>query len=391
MVAKILRSRRSLFPVMWLVVLAMVLVACAQPAPSPKPAPTTVPAPKPPVTTAAPAPTPTTAPAPVTASPSPAAVTPADFFGKNTVTILVGWAAGGGNDFAARLVAAFWPDTFGGDARVKNVTGGGGIVATNTLYKAKPDGLTLDVGPLGTALTAPTLFKQEGKEFDIGKISYIGMYGDEPYTLVIDKKLPYNSVADLQKAKGLKLGSPSKTGGAPSGGALLFEFLGLQDGIVVTGYTSTPEIGLAIAKGELQGMVLNASTVKAEVDKGYVKAIANIAFTKTKIFPDTPAVSDALKLSPDNEKLLKIYTAAFRAGKTLFAPPGMPDDRLQFLRAGFDKMMANKGFQDHAATRYTVFETPSPGKDVEAMVKEVLAIPQADIDKLNQVTNKYVK
>ena len=378
---------RKLMLVFLVVALTLVLVlgACAQPAPTPSPPPVQKPAP-----VASPAPAPVAAPSPA-ASPSPTATSAADFYSKNSATIIVGWGAGSGTDFAARLVAVFWPDAMGGVARVKNVTGGGGIVSTNQVWKAKPDGLTLDVAPFGTALAAPHLFKQEGKEFDIAKFTYVGMFGDEPYTLAIGKHLPYSSVADLKKAKGLKFGTSSKTGGTPLGCALGIDLLGLENASVVSGYASAVEIALAVARKELDGFVYQSSTAKAEIDKGFMKPIVNIGFAKSQIFPAIKPISEEIKLSPDQERLLKVYSSAFLGGRVVFATPGIPEDRVQFLRESFDKMVANKGFQDHTIARYQSFEPPLKGSGVEALIKELVTVPQSEIDKLNQLVEKYIK
>ena len=346
---------------------ALILGACAKPAPAPAPTPAPAPAP---------------APKPESA---------AEFYAKNAVTIICPFGAGGGTDFAARLVSAFWPDAMGGNARVKNMPGGGTVVATNFVWKAKPDGLTLEVCPFGTALAATTLFKAEGKEFDITKFNYIGMYGDEPYTLAIGKDLPYNSATDLQKAKGLKLSTTSKTGGPPLGSALALYLLGLDDGAVITGYDSTPECALAIARGEVQGDVHPSGSIKAEVDKGFLKPIVYLGFIKSALFPDTPPISEVLTLTPEQEKLLKLYASAFKAGRVLLAPPGVPEDRVKFMQDGFAKMVELSGFQRHAKARYKVFEPPLLAKELTAVIQEVAATPEADVAKMNEIANKFIK
>ena len=382
--------RRFMITLMVLILgLALILGACAKPAPPPAPTPAPAPTPTPaPAPKPAPAPAPKPAPAP---APAPKPESAEEFYAKNAVTIVCPFGAGGGTDFAARLVAAFWADAMGGTARVKNMPGGGTVVATNFVWKAKPDGLTLEVCPFGTSLAATTLFKAEGKEFDITKFNYIGMYGDEPYTLAIGKDLPYNSVADLQKVKGLKLSTTSKTGGPPLGGALALYLLGLEDGAVITGYDSTPECALAIARGEVHGDVHPSGSIKAEVDKGFLKPIANVGFVKSALFPDTPPISEVLTLTPEQEKLLNLYANAFKAGRVLLAPPGVPEDRLKFMQDSFAKMVELSGFQQHAKARYQVFEPPLLAKELTAVIQDVAATPEAEVARMGEIANKYIK
>lgn len=304
---------------------------------------------------------------------------------------MVGFGAGGGTDFAGRLVASFWSDFMGGNARVKNMPGGGSLVATNFVWKSKPDGLTLLVCPAGTGIAAPFLFESEGMEFDIAKLQYIGMYADEPWTFSVGTDLPYNSVADLQKTDGFKQGTPAKVGGPPTGCALAAELIPLKNGTVISGYKSTPAIGLAIAQGEIQGFVIPAGSCKGEVDKGNVKAIVNIGFVKSPLFPDVPPLSEVIDLTPEQEKLLKLYTDGLKAGRVLAAPPGVPKDRIDFLRQAFDKLMVDKGVVKFAKARYKVFEPHIPGAEYAEIVKGMTTTPQADIDKLKALIDKYVK
>ena len=366
---------------------SLVLSACAKPAPAPSPTPSPPPSAKPTLAASPTAAPPLPSPAPSQASPA-----VADFFKQNQVNVVVGFAAGGGTDYAARLVANFWTNVTGGSAIVKNMPGGGGIVASNFIYKAKPDGITIGLAPFGSCLMGPALFKSEGMDFDVTKFNYIGTYGDEPYTLAIGKDLPYNTPIDLQKAKGLKLGADAKFGGPPLGCVLAIHILGLPEAVVIYGsWKSTPEIALSAAKGEISGYCYNSSAVAADVEKGFVKPIVNIGYLKSQAFPNTPALSEVVKLTPENEKLMKIYNGAFKAGKVVIAPPGMPDDKMQYLRDAFDRMMKLEEFQKEVKARYKAFEPPVSGKDTAALIKDMAATSADDVAKLQQLADKYMK
>ena len=97
------------------------------------------------------------------------------FFAGKTVRIVVGLAPGGGFDTYARLLARHLSRHIPGNPAiiVENMTGGGGLIAANHLYRvAKPDGLTLAHVP-GTLLLGQVL-GQPGIEFDARKFEYIG-------------------------------------------------------------------------------------------------------------------------------------------------------------------------------------------------------------------------
>lgn len=317
--------------------------------------------------------------------------TPEEFYKKNNVEIVVGFSAGGGTDSAARTVTAYWSDTFGGLAKINNMPGGGTVVATNYVWRAKPDGLTLLITPFGTSLAATTLFGAPGKQFDVGKFSYIAMFADEPPGFSIGKDLPYNSLEDLKKAKGLKLGSTSAKGMPPFGGVTMLHLLGLEDGSVITGYDSAPEVGLAIKRGELHGMVFTSNSTDKEVKKGVTKALTTVAYVTSPLLPGVKPVSQLLKLSPEQQRILKLYDAAFKSGRVLLGPPGMDPAKLEYLRTKIVQLFKSKGYQAMAKTVFGYWEDAVVGKDLEKLVAEVQTMPKADVELMNQLAKKYIK
>jgi hypothetical protein len=75
------------------------------------------------------------------------------------IRILVGFAAGGGNDVIARLVAQKMGEGASGQVLVDNKTGASGLIAADILAKAAPDGTTLMVATQTTYAVAPQLYK----------------------------------------------------------------------------------------------------------------------------------------------------------------------------------------------------------------------------------------
>ena len=123
-----------------------ILVACAQPAATPtaKPAVTTPPAQ--PTPTSSPAqPTPAAKPSTPPAAASPTAALAAQKFPTRPVTLICPWAAGGGTDRIARMVATLLEKDFGQPVNVVNRTGGGGAVGHTAGATADPDGHTITI------------------------------------------------------------------------------------------------------------------------------------------------------------------------------------------------------------------------------------------------------
>ena len=87
----------------------------------------------------------------------------APYYEGKTITVLVGYGAGGASDLSARAIVKHLSQYVPGKPEmiVKNMTGGGGAKAFNFLYEsAKPDGLTLQFGafsPISQVVDAPGL------------------------------------------------------------------------------------------------------------------------------------------------------------------------------------------------------------------------------------------
>lgn len=315
-----------------------------------------------------------------------------EFYKTNTVTMIAPAKAGGATDFSARLIADQWAEASGGGTmRVINVSEAGGIVGVNQVYNAEPDGLTIGVGSMGSRVAGPMVYKDPGMQFDSTKFNYLVQYADEPWCFAISPLLPYNSITELQQAKGLKLSGQSKTSGDTIGNALISYLFDL-DAIVITGYGGAAEIGPACAKGELDGQSQSAGTLIKQADQGFVKpAILSLSFRRATLFPDAPAISEAMNLTPDQENMLKIFSLANSAAHTVYATPGIPADRLDYLRDSFAKMMDQPGFQEGVTNRFGSFTTPLTGDEVSSIINDLAAIPQADIDKIQQAIAKYIK
>src|SRR2546425_5255170 len=124
----------------------------------------------------------------------------AQYAGK-TVTIVVGYKAGGGYDATARLLARHLPKHIPGKPTmiVQNMPGANSMIAANHVYSvAKPDGLTM--GTFNRNLPIAQLTKVEGAKFDMRKFVWIGSAASESTILAIRSDLPYKNFDDLKKA-----------------------------------------------------------------------------------------------------------------------------------------------------------------------------------------------
>ena len=111
------------------------------------------------------------------------------FFKGKTVRIVVPFAAGGGYDIYSRIMGRHMGKYIPGNPvfLVENMTGAGGLIGINHVYKAaKPDGLTIGT-PIGT-MFVDQLIGKPGIEFDGRKFEYIGAPAQDTQLLIVHKR-----------------------------------------------------------------------------------------------------------------------------------------------------------------------------------------------------------
>ena len=127
-----------------------------------------------------------------------AAAAHAQEYPTGPVRLVVPLGAGGAMDTIARSLAGTLQTRLGKPVVVENITGGGRLIAAQTVAKATPDGLTLLIAPSGMLTTNLALFKQlpYDPRTDFAPIAH---YVEIAFVLVVNAALPVKSVAELVK------------------------------------------------------------------------------------------------------------------------------------------------------------------------------------------------
>src|SRR5260370_5254362 len=120
----------------------------------------------------------------------------AQVYPTRPVTVVVPFAAGGGNDILARLLAQHMGQALGQQFVIENRAGAGGTIGARAVAKAPSDGHTLMVGHSGVFAIAPALYADPGYDprRDFAPIGLIASYQQ---ILVAHPSLPVRGIADL--------------------------------------------------------------------------------------------------------------------------------------------------------------------------------------------------
>lgn len=280
-------------------------------------------------------------------------------FPTRPIRILVGFAAGGGNDVIARLLAQKLGEGPLGQVLVDNRTGASGLIAADMLAKSQPDGTTLMVAAQTTYAVAPMLYKSVA--FDGPRdVAGISLLGASPLVLVINPSFAAKSVPeliDLAKARpgALNFGSGG-VGTTPHMAAELFLF---NAGIRMTHvpYRGEAPAVADVLAGQLPLLFANVSVVTGQVKSGALRALAVTSPRRAPSLSDVPTLAELGVANSDVETWFG-----------LTAPAATPREIVQRLNAEVRKALAAPDLQQRFA-ELSLSVTPSSPEELDALIK----------------------
>lgn len=305
------------------------------------------------------------------ASPALAAPGPdAEFFRGKTVTYIVCAAAGGGYDTYGRLLTRHMSKYMPGTRFIiRNVPGAGHIIGANTIYAARPDGLT--IGTFVNGLIYTQLLEQDGVRFDLSKMSWVGQMAEEGRTLTVSNSSGLETVADLLAAREPVLLSTSGIGASNHiESRIMIYALDLNARLIPN--MQQDETELAMMRREIAGVLGSASSLAQFVNQGRGKYLLSIAGARSAV-PGVPQIADFVRRE-DARPLLAMVETMSQVGRPTAGPPGIPEGRLAVLRRAFDAAVRDPELLAEAS-RILIPVQPSPGEEVEANVKRLLDQP----------------
>ncbi len=212
------------------------------------------------------------------------------------VTIVVPFAAGGGSDLLARLVAQKLEEKLGKPFIIENRPGAATTLAAMQVVRAVPDGYTLMQATSSTMAINVSMSKKLAYE-PLKDLVPVALLSSSPFFLVVNKDLPLQSVADLislAKAKPNSLNYGS--GGPGSMHHLSTELLQSLAGIQMTHvpYKATPPAMNDLLAGNIQVLFGDTTSTLPFIKQGTVRALAVTTAKRSPAAPDVPAVAETV-------------------------------------------------------------------------------------------------
>ena len=232
------------------------------------------------------------------------------------IRIVVGYAAGGGNDIIVRVMQPEMQKGLGQPVIVENKPGAQSIIAAEAVARSTPDGYTLLMGPSGPMTINPATYSKLPYD-PVRDFAPISMICQFPLLVTVDAKLPIRSVKELiDYAKA----NPAKANYASSAGIFqitteLFKQK-TGTGFVMIPYKSSGESVQALISGNVALTIVDPPPATGPLKSGQIRALAVTSGARHPSWPDLPTMAEAGV--PDME--VPVWTAFFAPAKT---PPAI--------------------------------------------------------------------
>lgn len=316
----------------------------------------------------------------------------ADFYKGKTIDFVIGGNAGGGYDIYSRAIARHLSDHIPGHPFIlpKNMPGAGSIIAARYLYTQAPkDGSMIGMIFRG-AVMEPLLGSADRARFDPRKFNFLASANTETGVCLVRPDASVKTFADVFNKQLIvsAAGRGSAIGDMP---VVLNNILHTKLKIVA-GYKGTLDALHAVEQNEVEGICgYQWSSLSVQfpswVPQKKVTLLVQIGMTghedlnKLKI----PMIWDFVH-NEDDRRTLELIFGQLEFGRPFVAPPGVPADRVEALRAGFMATFKDPAFLDEVKKLKLELD-PRSGSDVQALVTKLYAASPAQIKRAREASN----
>ena len=308
------------------------------------------------------------------------------FYKGRILDLYIGFTSGGTYDTYSRLVAQFMGDHIPGKPKIvpKQMVGAGSRAAATHIFNIAPkDGTQLATAD--QALAMQQVLNDPGIQFDANKFIWIGNPIADNNTMAAWTASGVTSIDEAKKRE-FVVGANGITASAQYPQAMNV-LLGTKFKII-TGYPGGTDINLAMQRGEVAIRGQNSwSSWKSQhmdwINAKQITILVQIGLTKDKELPDVPLLMD-LATAPDDRAALKLLSAPTAIGRPIFTTPGVPQERVEALRAAFNATMQDPAFLATAA-KATMDLNPVSGDELQRIVADLFATPPSAVQRLKEI------
>ena len=279
------------------------------------------------------------------------------------IRLVVPFAPGGNIDITARAMAPGLTETLGQTVVVDNRGGAGGLIGTELVAKAAPDGYTLVLASSGTVTVAPSLYSKMPYD-PVKDLSSIVLLSYVPIVLVVNPALPAKGVKDfiaLAKTRAGKMTMASAGNGTTN--QLAGELFQLETGskFIHIPYKGSGPALIDLMGGQVDMLFDQLSASSNYIRTGKLRALVVAGEKRNAVIPDVPTLTES--------GLKNCDAGTFTA---LMGPAGVSRDILTKLNAAANKTLALTSTRDRFASLGADILGGTPA-NLDATLKQELA------------------
>lgn len=285
----------------------------------------------------------------------------ADGYPKRPIHLIVGYAAGGANDVAARIVSQKLTERLGRTVIVENKTGAAGMIGAEYVARAKPDGYTLLFAASSMFTTNPVIYRKV--PYSLSNFAPISTVVSFPFFLLVNEQQPIKNVQELLKVWKAKPDAANCSGAAGIHQLSFALFKNLTGGKIgeFIPYRGTNEAINAVIGGNVLITFADSAPTYTAISGGKVRALAVTSAKRLAIYPDLPTAAEA-----------GLPGLEIQSWFGVMAPAGTPAAIVKRLEQELHQIVKTKEFEQFAGTLLSVPKENTPDQ-FAAMISTDLA------------------
>jgi len=310
-----------------------------------------------------------------------------DFYQGRTISIVVGYSAGGGYDINARLIARHIGRHIPGNPSVVvvNMPGAGSLRSLEHIERhAAKDGSV--IGMFDYTQITNSLLTPDKVPIDFRKFKWIASVAQDLAVCYVWHTINAKTIEDMQRLPVINMGRTNAGTSSDTQQRILRKLFNVKVHSVA-GYAGSAEAFIAVERGELDGGCMTWASLPPHwiADKKITPIMRVTSATAPDLPASVPSAFDLLAQDRDR-KILRVLSAAGEIGKPLVVQVSVPQERVNILRDAFAAMVADPAFlADADKVRQNV--SPTIGDAAVKIVDEIYSSPPDIISAARSIAN----
>ena len=301
----------------------------------------------------------------------------ADFYRGKTLTVVVGYAPGGGYDIYSRLLTRHLGNHVPGTPNVivQNMPGAAGVVASNNIYVASPKDGTV-IAAVDQNIPMFQLLGGKGVKYDATRFAWLGSMAASNGIAMTWAATGVASLDDAKKRE-VSMGTTGANDDAYIYARTLNALLGTRFR-TIQGYSGTSSVNMALEKGEVEAMGRStyygfASQRPDWLRDKTVNIIVQFGFEKQPEIASVPLLLDLVS-GAEAKQIASLISMPTSIGYSHWLSPDVPADRLAALRTAYMAALTDPALVEEAKQRGIEIKPRTPD-DIAKLVKAAAETP----------------